>query len=779
MNTLLNPGFEGGTWRKTHTGQEYGEISVPQDWVAFWKEGLPVPHDPGNTVGYARPEMKVIDKAPPFLDPPRIHSGNRAVLMFTFYKIHDGGLYQQVAVVPGQRLFFSAWAHAWSSQRDDPRQSDLATEDDRRNFTFAVGIDPTGATDPWSASVVWGAPVHIYDAYAPIPVVETIAQAQTITVFIRSQVLWPFKHCDAYFDTAILDMYSPEPPECPGLPRVDYPRTYNVIPANTTEDRAVEIFREGWRRGKETAGGSYDDAMMGALFSKLARLYDIPEAQRCDFVDFRDTYYPDAPLEFAGESPTPPPPPPPFVLSQRDPVWRDRRFGATTCTLTIGQAGCYITAIAEAQRFYAIGSDATPVTVDVTATPAGYTNCLLTWAAIIARLGMDITSNGDLNAHLDSGKVALLRVLPSSPEHFVLAIRRAGSDYVIRDPWYGTEELLSARYTGIHSFRLLAPKTAPPPPPPPPVTPIRPTGTRGQISLHWTPTTQAGVQNFVQTIRPPSVKLTTAGGDGDRLAMIRGWSPNTLLVHRRVENDLDRYNPATAAPYVQRYITDLSPHFNLSDFSKPPLYVVSINEIYECGATANNIAAVNWDIAFMNAVEATGLNLRAVVYTAPVGNPEPNTVDLEPLLPMVAKAVAGKHLLGKHCYYASVPSQPSFYRESWNWYGGRFALDDAFFVSRGLRPYWMIGEGGACEATLHPGGIVTLNPGAGWKACGSIQRYAAELVWANQWYTNWNAVHNGRLLNVSLFTTGGWGWDLFDLQGADLDVVTNALVTIL
>lgn len=39
MNLLKNPGIEDGWTRKTHTGQEYGEIYVLERWVAFWRTG--------------------------------------------------------------------------------------------------------------------------------------------------------------------------------------------------------------------------------------------------------------------------------------------------------------------------------------------------------------------------------------------------------------------------------------------------------------------------------------------------------------------------------------------------------------------------------------------------------------------------------------------------------------------------------------------------------------------------------------------------------------------
>jgi len=146
---------------------------------------------------------------------------------------------------------------------------------------------------------------------------------------------------------------------------------------------------------------------------------------------------------------------------------------------------------------------------------------------------------------------------------------------------------------------------------------------------------------------------------------------------------------------------------------------------------------------------------------------------------MVAKAVAGKHLLGKHCYWASLPGNPLFYQTSWQWYGGRYALDDDYFVSQGYSPYWMLGEAGACEATIQPDGKVTLNPGAGWRTHLNIEQYAAQILWANAWHENWNQTHGGRLLIAAPFTTYAWGWDMFLLNGGDLRYVTAALAAVL
>jgi hypothetical protein len=153
----------------------------------------------------------------------RVHNGQRAFKFFTFFRIHDAGLYQRVEDIPvGSKIRALGWAHAWSSNQDNPyasdgvgesaffvRASDYDKDDGVRNVTFSVGVDPTGGTDPWSDHVIWGEGAHIYNAYAQIPPLEVTAQADAVTLFVRSSVLWPFKHCDSYLDDMQLEVVTP------------------------------------------------------------------------------------------------------------------------------------------------------------------------------------------------------------------------------------------------------------------------------------------------------------------------------------------------------------------------------------------------------------------------------------------------------------------------------------------------------------------------------------------------------------------------------------------
>jgi hypothetical protein len=234
-NLLRNGGFE-ADWGEERSHQVLvfrqpgragsaevrDNIFTPPGWTTWFR------HEPGT---WDQPEVR---DAWISGDSSRVHSGQKGVLLFTFFRRHDAGFLQQVDVVPGSRLRLTAWAHAWSNHgdpalpgrfphSDDPRWSEgehvgyehfFALEgtdeldDGDRNFTFTVGIDPTGGIDPYADTVVWAQGAHIYNAHRPVPSVEAVAQTEKVTVLLRSRTLWTFKHNDAYWDDARLEALS-------------------------------------------------------------------------------------------------------------------------------------------------------------------------------------------------------------------------------------------------------------------------------------------------------------------------------------------------------------------------------------------------------------------------------------------------------------------------------------------------------------------------------------------------------------------------------------------
>jgi len=228
------------------------------------------------------------------------------MLLFTFFRKHDAGFLQQVQVTPGARLRLTAWAHAWSNHNlegyewcdgkpdcscgvgdnpafilegEAPELSGDPWNDAVPNFTFYLGIDPTGGTNPFADTVVWGQGAHIYNAYAQVPAVEAVAQGGTVTVFLRSKTLWPFRNNDAYWDDVELVTVGegPEEPPTPvvppepqpearrGTPREQYQRTYVLLPPDADQTWALAVVDGSWDQHRYTIGGSADDAGIGDL----------------------------------------------------------------------------------------------------------------------------------------------------------------------------------------------------------------------------------------------------------------------------------------------------------------------------------------------------------------------------------------------------------------------------------------------------------------------------------------------------------------------------------
>jgi len=287
---LVNGGFESdwaeeaSHWVKVFPvdGEPYltekGEFHTPPGWVAWYR------HDPGT---WDQPELGDIRKVHV---PYRVRSGEKAARLFTFYRSHDAGLMQQVSVVPGSRLTLTGYAHAWSNHpfsghgncADDghcsagvgwgghfllPEEVPPPTGDPWNdavgNFSFIVGIDPTGGADPFADSVVWGFEAFIYNVYHKVPQVRATAQGQTATVFLRSRARWPLKHNDAYWDDVALlgirEGTDPTPQPAPW--------TYNVI--STGSKIGVHALRSNG-----VAGFSQELTDAGARFSVIKAVDD-------------------------------------------------------------------------------------------------------------------------------------------------------------------------------------------------------------------------------------------------------------------------------------------------------------------------------------------------------------------------------------------------------------------------------------------------------------------------------------------------------------------------
>jgi hypothetical protein len=234
-NLLENGDFEGG-----HFNQDgVPEIAVPEGWDGlWWAAGL---NEAGQSLG--RPETIVIPRRVPFLDPPRIYSGQQAYKIFTYGRAHRAALYQVVeGLEPGERVRGWAWVHSWVGQ--DPLDPCCSTGDPW-GMALRVGIDPTGGTDPEAATVVWSDPAYHRDTFHVV-LVETEALSDRVTLFLGSAAKWGVTHNDVYWDAARLEVVEdlPEPTVTPAPTPTGEPGGWRTIELRTHDGQLQLRFTE-------------------------------------------------------------------------------------------------------------------------------------------------------------------------------------------------------------------------------------------------------------------------------------------------------------------------------------------------------------------------------------------------------------------------------------------------------------------------------------------------------------------------------------------------------
>ncbi|MFZ5915317.1 MAG: SH3 domain-containing protein [Chloroflexota bacterium] len=219
-NLIKNPSFEEG-----FTQRGAGEVVIAVHWEPWWIGGSQA----DNAQGYFyRPEYKPEDAA--VYTMRRVHTGRYSQKQFNTFAHHRAGVYQLVSgVTPGSKLTLTAWAQVWSTGQSDPDKCD-----DFGNYQVWAGIDPTGGRDGNSGNIAWSQPIMACNQWVFLQV-EAVAQAGTVTVFLRGEPQYRMKHNDAYWDDATLTVQSPPTP----TPRPPTPTPRPPTPAPTATPTPV------------------------------------------------------------------------------------------------------------------------------------------------------------------------------------------------------------------------------------------------------------------------------------------------------------------------------------------------------------------------------------------------------------------------------------------------------------------------------------------------------------------------------------------------------------
>lgn len=233
LNLLKNPSFEGDyeiqcsfpggkPWiavpcEGVLPARPWQTVMVAKGWSAWWQP----PNEnrqakdfydtfpnycgqlsPNDCVAWHMPEFRDTRSMPQ--DPPRIRSGENSQKYFTFWSVHEGGVYQVVeGLRPGTPLRFGIYMQAWSATKLNGVEPNPHLSFGQTGMHMKVGIDPTGGTDPWSKDIVWSTEKDTYDKFERYEV-QAVARANKVTVFTHTRPENPMEHNDVYLDDAEL-----------------------------------------------------------------------------------------------------------------------------------------------------------------------------------------------------------------------------------------------------------------------------------------------------------------------------------------------------------------------------------------------------------------------------------------------------------------------------------------------------------------------------------------------------------------------------------------------
>jgi hypothetical protein len=230
---------------------------VPVGWTAWWQPPNDDRQDPNfytsypsqcfkdapaGCVAWHNPEFR--DTAGGPKDPPsRKVAGDNSQKYFTFYSVHEAGLYQTVGgLKPGQRVRFNVYIEAWSNQ-----DNDALTSAGQPTMGMKVGIDPYGGNNPWSGNIVWSPVKEAFDHFE-LFTVEAVAKSGSVTVFTRSRPYFALQHDDVYVDEASLVVVSNTGKTVPvRANRTPAPKG-TPVPATWSAGASVEVGGTGGQR---------------------------------------------------------------------------------------------------------------------------------------------------------------------------------------------------------------------------------------------------------------------------------------------------------------------------------------------------------------------------------------------------------------------------------------------------------------------------------------------------------------------------------------------------
>lgn len=284
--------------------------------------------------------------------------------------------------------------------------------------------------------------------------------------------------------------------------------------------------------------------------------------------------------------------------------------------------------------------------------------------------------------------------------------------------------------------------------------------------------------SYIVNTQPSIVKLCHQSG---MAAGMHAASPDTLIVYRKVWDDWKHwiYGYDNLAQSAWDFIEWLWPELEEIEaaLGGAPFVVEGLNETIATGALEDieRVAEFERQFAFQLDFDTPFHAVPCVLNTA-VGNPQHGD-ETEMLIPAVRAAVEIGGFVGYHAYWPTTQSQ-SWLSSDWRHYAGRWATSwDETFRAHGLRPHYLLTEGGPIGGPNPP---TQLSAGAGWRAAecnnGDWNRTLNQVLRFDQLAHQSIPGQEGRYHGIVLFTVGGGKrWEYFSFTAPEFDSLAAAL----
>lgn len=178
------------------------EACPPPNWIAYWYNEYDDICNESHVTG--QPEIKMA------VDPGRVWSGVQALQWFTFYRCHQAGVFQKMALDSGIYQVKARYHSYYSSCDSQPHatwpkdNNCIDIPDPYWQMYVNIGLDPSCDINPRSSAIQWSQNFHCHGEYCEIESPPVMVK-NCATVYIQTTAIAPLKHNDAFIDHITLE----------------------------------------------------------------------------------------------------------------------------------------------------------------------------------------------------------------------------------------------------------------------------------------------------------------------------------------------------------------------------------------------------------------------------------------------------------------------------------------------------------------------------------------------------------------------------------------------